>query len=282
MSAADSHMIRRLDPVAVEKPWGRIDLPPPFAATGGQHAGRRIGEIWFPGPDGLALPLLVKYLFTSEKLSIQVHPSDEQARARGLAAGKEECWYIVDAQPDARLGIGTVRPLAPEELREAAQSGAIEGLMQWHPVAPAMLFHIPPGTIHAIGGGISLIEIQQNSDVTYRLYDYGRPRALHLDDGVAVARPCPYPAAQHQPVDATRSAVLLVTPHFMVAHIVDGDMAPLSGASGPVQVVPIDGKIRAGDMTIAPGECVAADALADIIADGPGRMLVALAHEEGG
>lgn len=271
-------MIRRLNPVAVEKPWGRVDLPPPFAATDG----RRIGEIWFPGPDGVALPLLVKYLFTSEKLSIQVHPTDAQARARGLAAGKEECWYIVDAQPGARLGIGTVRPLAAEALRDAAQSGAIEQLMQWHPVAPGMLFHIPPGTIHAIGGGVALIEIQQNSDVTYRLYDYGRPRALHLADGVAVARACPYPAARRQIVDTAHSAVLLTTPHFTVAHIVDGDMTPLSGrASGSVQAVPIDGMIDAGGMAVGPGACVAADSLSDIVADGPGRMLVALARDGG-
>lgn len=266
-------MIRRLDPVSVEKPWGRADLPPPFASPGGV----RIGEIWFPGPEGIALPLLVKYLFTSEKLSIQVHPTDAQAQARGLPAGKEECWYILAAEPDARLGIGTVRPLAADELLGAAQSGAIEELMQWHRVAPGMFFHIPPGTVHAIGGGISLIEVQQNSDVTYRLYDYGRPRELHLDDGVAVARPVPYPASQRQDVDPARSAILLTTPHFTVAHIVDGDMTPLTGAAGSVQVVPLAGQVRVGGTTAGPGDCLAADTLSDIVAAGPGRMLLALA-----
>lgn len=266
--------IRRLKPVAAEKPWGRTDLPPPFAPTGG----RRIGEIWFPGPDGdAALPLLVKYLFTSEKLSIQVHPNDQEARARGLPAGKEECWYILDAEPEARLGIGTVRPLTADELRDAAQSGAIEGLMQWHAVTPGLFFHVPPGTIHAIGGGISLIEIQQNSDVTYRLYDYGRPRELHLADGVAVARSGPYPAALRQQVDSRRSAILLSTPHFTVAHIVDGDLSSLSGRAGPVQIVPITGRVRAGGTAIGPGDCLATDALPDIAAEEPGRMLIAIA-----
>lgn len=267
--------IRRLKPVPVEKPWGRADLPPPFASPGGG----RIGEIWFSNADSAPLPLLVKYLFTSEKLSIQVHPSDEEAQARGLPAGKEECWYIVDAQPDARLGIGTVRPLTADELREAAQSGAIEALMQWHAARPGLFFHVPPGTIHAIGGGVSLIEIQQNSDVTYRLYDYGRPRELHLDDGVAVARACPYPETGQRDVDPRRSAILLSTPHFTVAHIVDGDMTRLSGRSGAVQIVPVTGRVRVDGTAIGPGDCLAADTLPQIITDGPSRMLVALAAE---
>src|SRR3982751_715073 len=85
----------------VEKPWGRTKLPPVFGNT----QGKRIGEIWFECPSGEQLPLLTKYIFTSEKLSIQVHPNDEQARERGLAHGKSECWYILDADPGATLGL---------------------------------------------------------------------------------------------------------------------------------------------------------------------------------
>jgi mannose-6-phosphate isomerase len=91
----------------VEKPWGRAVLPAPFRNPGSE----KIGEIWFEAETGPALPLMVKYLFTSEKLSIQVHPSDAEAQAMGLASGKEECWLVLDAEPGACLGIGTLRPL---------------------------------------------------------------------------------------------------------------------------------------------------------------------------
>ena len=147
-------------------------------------AGQRIGEVWFTG--GGDLPLLAKYIFTSERLSIQVHPNDQQARARGLASGKTECWYILDAEPDATIGLGLTREVSPEELRAAALDGSIEQLIDWRPVKAGDFILVPPGTIHAIGAGISLLEFQQNADVTYRLYDYGRPRELHLDDSVAV------------------------------------------------------------------------------------------------
>lgn len=242
----------RLASLLVEKPWGRTSLPAPFDAPEGQ----RIGEIWFPAPEDTELPLLVKYLFTSEKLSIQVHPSDEQARARGMPAGKEECWYVLDAEPGARLGIGTERELDASTLRHAAQTGEIEQLMQWHAAEPGMLFHIPPGTVHAIGPGISLIEIQQDSDVTYRLYDYGRPRELHLKDGVNVANARPFSPSQRTAVDPSCSAILLETPHFTLAQVVDGDEAPLSGITGPGLVIPLVGEIRIDDSLTGPGECL--------------------------
>lgn len=170
----------------VEKPWGRADIP--FIAPGD---GRRVGEVRFSlpkaaGPDR-PLPLLVKYIFTSEKLSVQVHPNDAQVRAQGLAGGKSECWYIIDAEPDARLGIGLTRNLTAEELRAAALDGSIETLMDWKPVSAGSFYYIPAGTVHAIGGGVTLVEVQQNNDVTYRLYDYGRPRELHLEEAVAVS-----------------------------------------------------------------------------------------------
>ncbi len=158
----------------VAKPWGRELLPSPFVAP----AGERIGEVWFEPPPELSA-LLVKYIFTSEKLSVQVHPSDAQRPGHG----KEECWLIVHAEPDASLGIGFRERLSPDRLRAAALDGSIESLMEWHRVKAGDFFYIPANTVHAIGPGVSLIEVQQNSDVTYRLYDYGRPRELHLDDG---------------------------------------------------------------------------------------------------
>lgn len=179
----------RLHTKYVEKPWGREILPPIFP----NPAGSRIGEIWFDGPEGQHPPLLVKYIFTSEKLSVQVHPDDAEALERGLPGGKSECWYILDAEPDAVLGIGTLRPLDAGELRQAALDGSIERLMDWKPVKAGSFYYIPAGTVHAIGPGVTLVEVQQNNDVTYRLYDYGRPRELHLDEGVAVSKAAPYP-----------------------------------------------------------------------------------------
>jgi mannose-6-phosphate isomerase len=180
--------IHRLVAHAVEKPWGRTDIPSHVAANDGS----RVGEVWFSPEEGINLPLLVKYIFTSENLSVQVHPNDEQAQQCGMAGGKSECWYVLDAAPGARLGIGMCQDLTSEELRSAALDGSIEALMEWKPVERGSFYYIPAGTVHAIGGGVTLVEIQQNNDVTYRLYDYGRPRELHLDEGVAVSVPEPY------------------------------------------------------------------------------------------
>jgi len=183
--------IRQLPGRQVERIWGRRDLPRAFPAA--DTEGDPIGEIWFEDED--EAPLLVKYLFTSERLSIQVHPGDDAARARGYRRGKDEAWYVLDADPGATIGIGLTGRVTAEELRAAALDGSIEDLLDWRPVAAGDVFYSPAGTIHAIGAGLSLIEVQQNLDLTYRLYDYGRPRELHLDDAVAVSNPAPFPAA---------------------------------------------------------------------------------------
>src|SRR5438094_1471234 len=127
----------KLEPRQVEKPWGRTTLPPPFGNTGG----RRIGEIRFEGP--AALPLLAKYIFTSETLSVQVHPDDEAARARGLERGKSECWYILAADAGAVLGLGLKQETTRETLRAAAEEGSIEALIDWVPVAAGDFFFVP-------------------------------------------------------------------------------------------------------------------------------------------
>jgi mannose-6-phosphate isomerase len=219
----------------VEKPWGRNNLPCAFGAP----ADRQIGEVWYEVPDGWPQPLLVKWLFTSEKLSIQVHPSDEHAHRRGLPSGKEECWYIVDAEPGAVLGIGTKRPLAPDELRAASLSGEIEHLIDWKPVKAGDYFYIPAGTVHAIGAGITLVEVQQYADITYRLYDYGRPRELHLDDGVAVSKAAPYadPRSGH----GSKSCQLVDGPHFRLWLITDGDALASLPVDMPRWAIPLQG-----------------------------------------
>ncbi|MES2989477.1 MAG: class I mannose-6-phosphate isomerase [Pseudomonadota bacterium] len=174
----------------VEKPWGRHTLWPGFEDPAPN--GDPVGEIWFQTPGDSSPDLLIKYLFTSEKLSVQVHPNDEQAHAAGLPRGKDECWVILAAEPDSTIALGTKFLTDRETLRKAALDGSIEDLLDWKPVKAGDFFYSGSGTIHAIGAGITLVEVQQNSETTYRLYDYGRPRELHLDAGVAVAEPMPF------------------------------------------------------------------------------------------
>jgi mannose-6-phosphate isomerase len=220
----------------VEKPWGRTDLPSAFGAPDGQ----RVGEVWYETLDAAPLPLLVKWLFTSEKLSIQVHPNDAEAHARGLPSGKEECWYIVDAEPGAVLGIGTNRPLDSDELRAASLSGEIEQLMDWKPVKAGDYFYIPAGTVHAIGAGITLVEVQQYADITYRLYDYGRPRELHLDDGVAVSKAVPF--ADPRSGRAVSNQQLVNGPHFRLWMVADAAGLATVPADAMRWVIPLTGE----------------------------------------
>lgn len=235
----------KLKPRYVDKPWGRTSLPPMFPPPDGG----RIGEVWFEG--GESLPLLVKYLFTSERLSIQVHPNDEQARARGLPSGKSECWLIIDAEPGATIGLGLTREVGKDELRMAALDGSIEHLVGWRPVTVGDFFYVPPGTVHAIGGGISLLEVQQNSDVTYRLYDYGRPRELHIDDAVAVANPGPYADNLARHIAAAGEGVLVDGPRFILM-ATTGDALP----DRTRWVIPLEGEVCAGTDTAKPGDCL--------------------------
>ena len=252
----------------VPKPWGRSALPAPFINEGAEP----VGEIWFADEDAPPLPLLAKYLFTSEKLSIQLHPSDEQARARGLASGKEECWLVLDADPGAVLGIGTLRALSAEELRRASLDGSIAALMDWKPVARGDFFYIPAGTVHAIGAGVSLIEVQQNADVTYRLYDYGRPRELHLDDAVAVAQARPYADTRACHVDFAEDRMLADGPVFRV--MLGGDQCDLAG-SGATLILPLAGRAFAGGTSAGAGDCLAVNAGTPWHAEPAARLLIA-------
>lgn len=236
----------------VEKTWGKDRLPAPFVAPHGQ----RIGEVWFEPPPELS-SILVKYIFTSEKLSVQVHPSDAQAAELGESdRGKEECWLVIAAEPGATLGIGFKQPVDAEAMRRAALDGTIEDLMVWHPVAPGDFFYIPAGTVHAIGAGVSLIEIQQNSDITYRLYDYGRPRELHLDKGIAVARGEVFGAAGHRKLSWAEAADLVNGPHFNVSAVCRGaDGRLLDRYDRPCLVLPREGAVGVGSASLYPGDC---------------------------
>jgi mannose-6-phosphate isomerase len=260
MSAPGS---RKLPVRMVEKPWGRDTLPAPFAAPTGQ----RIGEIWFEPPPELP-QLLVKYIFTSEKLSVQVHPSDTQTEAAGLGRqGKEECWLIIAAEPGATIGVGFHQDIGADALRVAALDGSIEQLLHWYPVAPGDFFMIPANTVHAIGAGVSLIEVQQNSDITYRLYDYGRPRELHLDQAIAVAKAQPYAPALHRQLPPQDPAALVQGPLFRLDRVV-GQPSPEVAhayADGALLVVPLTGDLCVGGTALRAGECGIASGLGEIL-----------------
>ena len=244
-----------LETKTAEKPWGRDHLPAPFTSP----EGKRIGEIWFVPPPELP-GLLVKYLFTSDKLSVQCHPSDAQTEAMGLGRqGKEECWLVIDAEPGATLGIGFNREVSADEMRAAALDGSIERLLTWHEVRAGDFFYIPANTVHAIGAGCAIIEIQQNSDITYRLYDYGRPRELHVDEGVAVAMGEPYPMSLTSYAGHGSDVGLVDGPYFRLDQLAGGpDPAISARYRGPLLVIPREGEVTVEGETVAPGQCALA------------------------
>ena len=233
----------------VDKPWGRRGIDPRF----GVDPDRQVGEVWFEPPVGLTLDVMAKYLFTTERLSIQVHPDDATARKRGYPRGKDECWIVLDAAEDAELGIGTVRNVPPAELMEAARDGSIVDLMDWRRPKRGDFIYNPAETIHALGPGLTIMEIQQAVDLTYRLYDYGRPRELHLKEAEDVVHARPHSNPLDTNVDG-ESRVLVDGPHFGVAWCV-GAPSALPPAMRDIQLLPIDAAV--GD--VAPGECALLD-----------------------
>jgi mannose-6-phosphate isomerase len=195
----------RLKPWFSERPWGRKSLLPWYADTGTTEL---VGEAWLTGPQcvvetgpfvgrtlgsvaaelGGEFPLLVKLLFPAEKLSVQVHPDDAQAKALGETRGKTECWYVLEAAPGATIALGLKAGSDAAAVKAAITNGNMESLLEWVPVSVGDMLFVDAWTVHAIGPGVVLLETQQTSDVTYRLYDYGRPRELHLEKGLQVMK----------------------------------------------------------------------------------------------
>lgn len=202
-----------MSPAFDPRPWGTLDLAPIYP---NHKFNEKIGEAWLTGdncvvsngplaqrtlselskefgldlvgtaaPDPQRFPLLLKFLFPEDKLSVQVHPDDATARQFGEPWGKTECWYVVHARPGSQVALGLKPGITREQLKQAIQEKRAEGLLNWINVYPGEMIYVAGGTVHTLGPGSVLVETQQQSDTTYRLYDYGRPRALHLEQGLA-------------------------------------------------------------------------------------------------
>jgi mannose-6-phosphate isomerase len=260
------------------KPWGVADLHPWSSID---VSGDAVGELWFQraDKDAPAPALLLKLLFTSEPLSIQVHPDDAFARSIGLPNGKTEAWYILSATPDARVAIGLKRSLTPEQLRASIEDGSIADLVQWRPAAKGDIVFVPAGTIHAIGAGIVLAEIQQRSDTTFRLFDYRRHRELHQARAVAVSDAGPA-QTQSAPRRLTAARTALVSsPHFVLERIdLQANSNWALNADRETWILVIEGSARIGLIAASVGDAVFAEADRAGIEAGPDGMSCLIAY----
>ncbi len=271
-----------------ERPWGVRDLRPVYTKVikdpvgeswltweknviaNGPLSGRTLGElaqqyrrdlVGTVAPYDDRFPLLVKFLFTADKLSVQVHPDDAAARRVGEPFGKTECWYVLDAQAGAQVALGLKQGVSLEEFKQAISGVQAEQLLNWIDVQRGDMLYVAAGTVHTIGGGLVLLETQQASDVTYRLYDYGRPRELHIEQGMAaikmqsdagkvlqdgsryLVRSPFFQVEQMRLHDLLAAELTPESPHIVVA--IDGSgaleapgMEPVSFARGDAIVVP--------------------------------------------
>jgi mannose-6-phosphate isomerase len=230
------------------RPWGTEDLSPIYP---NHKFAQKIGEAWLSGDeckiangpltgktlaqlseqyqrelvgdaarDPKRFPLLLKFLFPHEKLSVQVHPDDQQALRVGQPWGKTECWYVAHAKPGSQIGLGLKPGVTAAQLETAIHENRAEEALNWVDVYAGDMIYVAGGTVHTLGPGSVIVETQQQSDTTYRLYDYGRPRELHLKDGMAavkekvksgkVLRPAPTQNGKN------RHASLIAAPYFVV------------------------------------------------------------------
>jgi mannose-6-phosphate isomerase len=239
-------MLPSFDP----RPWGTRDLSPIYP---NHKFDENIGEAWLTGDDtkvangpliGQTLsqvsekfridlvgeaarddqrfPLLLKFLFPLQKLSVQVHPDDEQARRVGQPWGKTECWYVAHAQPGAQIALGLKPGTKLAEFEKAIHEQRAEELLNWINIFAGDMIYVAGGTVHTLGPGSVIVETQQQSDTTYRLYDYGRNRELHLREGLAAVREnfssgkVVRAALDEIPGSHNRHSVLVSAPYFVV------------------------------------------------------------------
>jgi len=232
------------------RPWGTLDLSPIYP---NHRFEEKIGEAWLTGDacrvangplrgkslselsdeygrqligeaavEARRFPLLLKFLFPHEKLSVQVHPDDETAQRAGEPCGKTECWYVAHAKPGAQVALGLMPGVTAGQLEEAIHRNRAEDLLNWINIFPGEMIYVAGGTVHTLGPGSIIVETQQQSDTTYRLYDYGRPRELHLKAGLAAVK-CEVPSGKvirpaPSEVSGTRNrrSPLITSPNFVV------------------------------------------------------------------
>src|ERR1700720_645818 len=205
-----------MSPLFDPRPWGTLDLS---AIYPNHKFNERIGEAWLTGDkcvvtngplakrsladlcgefgselvgtaarDPQRFPLLLKFLFPEEKLSVQVHPDDATAQRFGEPWGKTECWYVAHAKPGSQIALGLKPGVTRAQFEQSIHDKRAEELLNWINVYPGEMIYVAGGTVHTLGAGSVIVETQQQSDTTYRLYDYGRPRELHLKEGLAAIK----------------------------------------------------------------------------------------------
>jgi mannose-6-phosphate isomerase len=244
---------------ALEKPWGRSNLGP-------WHKGNRkhspIGELWFARPQSeiSETRLLLKLLFTSQPLSIQVHPTDAFAHSLGLKQGKTEAWYVLSASEGAKIAVGLTRIITVKELRDAIGDGSIAGLVDWRPVATGDFIFVPAGTIHSLGAGLVVMEVQQRSDTTFRLFDFGRGRSLDVENAVGCADAGPADPALISSA-LTEMRTLLVASEYFVLELID--LPALSrwefSATEEIWIFGLQGHASFGEIDLIAGEAIFAE-----------------------
>ncbi|MCS7238803.1 MAG: class I mannose-6-phosphate isomerase [Thermoguttaceae bacterium] len=218
----------------IAESWELVDLPPkwssklrrPIAGMGTlrEVLAQNAPEVYGPGKSPERFPLLVKYLDVEDRLSVQVHPSDDSLAQLGLSgSGKDELWVVVAAEPSARIWAGFRREVSKAEILSAIQEKQLAEVLAEVQPGPGDCYFFPAGTVHAAGGGLLILEIQQASDVTFRLYDWdrlapdGNPRPLHIEEGLFALRLPQGPVKPLQPIlDAEGAEVLLQGPKFTV------------------------------------------------------------------
>jgi mannose-6-phosphate isomerase len=239
-----------MQPAFDPRPWGTQDLSPIYP---NHRFEEKIGESWLTGDDckvangplagktlsqvckeyqrelvgdaardAARFPLLLKFLFPHEKLSVQVHPDDVQALKVGEPWGKTECWYVAHAKPGSQIALGLKRGTTVAQFEDAIHQNRAEELLHWINIFSGDMIYVAGGTVHTLGPGSVIVETQQQSDMTYRLYDYGRPRELHLKNGIAavklkvtsgkVVRPAPEEIQDKN----NRRSLLVAAPYFVV------------------------------------------------------------------
>jgi len=287
-----------LAPEFHERIWGTRDLRPIYTRIVGDNP---IGEAWLTGEKcnvasgplkgetlealckkfGAALtgtkakpvdrfPLLIKFLFPHEKLSVQVHPDDARAQAIGQACGKTECWYVASAEPGAQVMLGLKPGVTKQEFERAIHEKSAEHLLNAVDVQAGDMIYVDAGTVHAICPGAVIVETQQNSDTTYRLYDYGRPRELHVEAGLAATKEKTH-AGKVKAEKNGNQTVLVASPSFRVERyqlkspLIMGAEAP--GVSAQVLVAEKGSAVlhHTGiePITFTPGEAVVVPAKCD-------------------